>query len=147
MQLNKLVDRYKDYDSEKLSFELDFTTNKSIYTADLLITDWSGVAPEFCFATKRPAIFVNTKIKCENPNWQKIGLDPVEISLRNEIGVAVEKDGIDEVDKVVENLLVSSKEYKEVIENKFENLIFNHGCAAEKGARYILTSLANKKKS
>lgn len=147
MQLNKLVERYKDYDSEKLSFELDFTTNKSIYTADLLITDWSGVAPEFCFATKRPAIFVNTKIKCENPNWQKIGLDPVEISLRNEIGVAVEKDGLDEVDKVVENLLVSSKEYKDVIENKFENLIFNHGCAAEKGARYILTSLANKKKS
>ena len=147
MQLNKLVERYKDYDNEKLSFELDFTTNKSIYTSDLLITDWSGVAPEFCFATKRPAIFVNTKIKCENPNWQKIGLDPVEISLRNEIGVAVEKDGLDEVDKVVENLLVSSKEYKEVIENKFENLIFNHGCAAEKGARYILTSLANKKKS
>lgn len=147
MQLNKLVERYKDYDNEKLSFELDFTTNKSIYTADLLITDWSGVAPEFCFATKRPAIFVNTKIKCENPNWQKIGLDPVEISLRNEIGVAVEKDGLDEVDNVVENLLVSSKEYKEVIENKFENLIFNHGCAAEKGARYILTSLANKKKS
>ena len=147
MQLNKLVERYKDYDSEKLSFELDFTTNKSIYTADLLITDWSGVAPEFCFATKRPAIFVNTKIKCENPNWQKIGLDPVEISLRNEIGVAVEKDGLDEVDKVVENLLASAKEYKEVIENKFENLIFNHGCAAEKGARYILTSLANKKKS
>ena len=61
--------------------------------------------------------------------------------------VAVEKDGLDEVDKVVENLLASSKEYKEVIENKFENLIFNHGCAAEKGARYILTSLANKKKS
>lgn len=147
MQLNKLVERYKDYDSEKLSFELDFTTNKSIYTSDLLITDWSGVAPEFCFATKRPAIFVNTKIKCENPNWQKIGLDPVEISLRNEIGVAVEKDGLDEVDKVVENLLASSKEYKDVIENKFENLIFNHGCAAEKGARYILTSLANKKKS
>jgi len=147
MQLNKLVERYKDYDNEKLSFELDFTTNKSIYTADLLITDWSGVAPEFCFATKRPAIFVNTKIKCENPNWQKIGLDPVEISLRNEIGVAVEKDGLDEVDKVVENLLASSKAYKEVIENKFENLIFNHGCAAEKGARYILTSLANKKKS
>lgn len=146
-QLNKLVEKYSGFDKNKLSFELDFTANKSIYTADLLITDWSGVASEFCFATKRPALFVNTKIKCENPNWQKINCVPVELALRNEIGVAVEKNELDNVDKVVQDLLNSSEKYKKIIEDKFSNLIFNHGCAGEKGAKYILTSLTNKKKS
>lgn len=60
--MNALVERYADRDERKLSFEMNFSANKSIYASDVLITDWSGVATEFCFATKRPAIFVNTKI-------------------------------------------------------------------------------------
>ena len=88
-KMQAIVDRYADKVGDKLSFELDFSKNKSVYSSDLLITDWSGIALEYCFATKRPAMFVNTKIKCLNPNWEKINCTPAEIALRDQVGISV----------------------------------------------------------
>ncbi len=144
--LNDLVERYKDYDESKLSFELNFSANKSIYTSDVLLTDWSGVATEFCFATKRPAIFVNTKMKCPNPNYTKISLTPVEISLRDQIGVAVNKEDLHTLPEILEKLDANAEEYAKIIAETQEKLIFNPGKAAKVGADYILRSLAQKKK-
>ena len=126
-------------------FELDFSSNESIYTSDLIITDWSGIAPEFCFATKRPAVFVNTKIKAPNENWQKINKVPVEISLRKILGIEVEKQDVKNIDKMVAELFNKGKEYEKVIEETFNDFIFNHGNSAQKGAKYILYSLAKKR--
>lgn len=145
--LKKLVERYEGYDKDKLTFELNFQTNKSIYSSDMLITDWSGIAAEFSFATKRPCVFVNTKIKCVNPNYTKIGLVPKEISLRKEIGIDVDKDKVSEIGKIVDELTLNKDSYRSVITEWKNNLIFNHGTAAEKGAEYILSSLSNKKKN
>lgn len=145
-QLNNLVNKYKDYDPEKLSFELDFSVNKSIYTADVLFTDWSGVAAEFCFATRRPAVFVNTKMKVSNENWQKIGITPVEIELRDIIGVSVNKEDLGGIKSTVERLFAERDKYAEQIDEYYEGFTFNHGTAAKKGADYILQSLMNKKK-
>ena len=144
--MNKIVEKYKDYDSELLTFELDFSSNKSIYSSDLIITDWSGIAPEFCFATGRPALFVNTKMKMVNENWQKIGLTPVEISIRDKIGKALDKEQLETVDVAVKELLDNSESYKQKIQDVFDNMIFNHGSAAEQGAKHILLSLAKKKR-
>ena len=144
--LDDLVKRYEGYDEKKLSFELNFSANKSIYSSDVLITDWSGVATEFCFATKRPAVFVNTKMKCPNPNYTKIEFTPVEISLRNQIGVAVEKEDLCNLSETLNGLWSNAEHYKKVIEETEKELIFNQGCAAKAGADYILRSLAQKKK-
>ena len=143
--LQAIVDRYADTVGDKLTFELDFSSNSSIYSSDILITDWSGIAAEFCFATKRPAVFVNTKMKCENPNWQKIGITPVEISLRDEIGVSVDKDKLDGIGDIVNELLASPEKYEKAISERFDTLLFNHGNAAEAGAKYILESLSKRK--
>ena len=144
--LDDLVKRYEGYDEKKLSFELNFSANKSIYSSAVLITDWSGVATEFCFATKRPAVFVNTKMKCPNPNYTKIEFTPVEISLRNQIGVAVEKEDLCNLSETLNGLWSNAEHYKKVIEETEKELIFNQGCAAKAGADYILRSLAQKKK-
>lgn len=146
-QLNELVERYKHYDESKLSFELDFSVNKSIYTADLMITDWSGISAEYCFATQRPVVFINTKIKACNQNWQKIGITPVEIRIRDEIGVAVDKDKVCDIKAIAQDLFENGDRYKQQIDACFETFTFNHGTAAQKGAQYILKSLVEKKKN
>lgn len=145
-KLNKLVEKYQDKVGDKLSFELDFSTNKSIYTADLLITDWSGISAEYCFATERPALFINTKMKVSNENWQKINITPMEISLRSEIGVNVNKEDLVNVHDIVKNLFDNRETYKEKINKRFENFIFNHGTSAEIGAKYVLKSIVEKNK-
>ncbi len=144
-RMSELTEKYKDYDSEKLSFELDFSTDKSIYTADVLITDWSGVAAEFCFATLRPAVFVNTKMKVSNPNWQKIGIVPSEIDIRDKLGVAVNKEDLGGIFELVNGLIENRAEYAEKIGKYYEDFTYNHGTAAKKGADYILNALKAKR--
>lgn len=143
--MDDLIKRYESYDKDKLVFEMNFSKNKSIYSSDVLITDWSGVATEFCFATKRPAVFVNTKMKCPNPNYTKISLTPVEISLRNTIGVAVEKSELCNLPQTLATLEQNAEHYRQTIEKTQNELIFNHGTAAKVGADYILRTLANRK--
>ena len=144
-RMQSIVDRYADKVGVGLTFQLDFSDDKAIYSSDLLITDWSGIAPEFCFATCRPAIFVNTEIKCRNPNWQLIGLEPVEITLRSKLGVAVDKHELDNIKHYANELLSHSDEYTEKISDAFEHHLFNHGKAAAAGAKYILSKLVSKK--
>lgn len=145
-RMQAIVDRYADRVGDKLTFELDFSTNTSLYSSDLLITDWSGIAPEYCFATKRPALFVNTKIKCLNPNWEKIDCTPVEIELRNKLGRAVDKEELAECDAIVKDLFARADEYEQIIDETLHDHLYNIGTASEAGADYILQSLVAKKK-
>jgi len=143
-RMNAIVERFADKVGEGLSFELDFSGNKSIYSADLLITDWSGISVEYCFATKRPAIFVNTKMKVLNPNWQKIPSTPVEISLRSIVGVAVEKEELSNIPEIAADLFARGGEYEQTIERTLSEFLFNIGTAEKAGADYILSSLARR---
>ena len=143
-RMNAIVERFADKVGEGLSFELDFSGNKSIYSADLLITDWSGISVEYCFATKRPAIFVNTKMKVLNPNWQKIPSTPVEISLRSIVGVAVEKEELSNISEIAADLFARGGEYEDTIERTLGEFLFNIGTAEKAGADYILSSLARR---
>ena len=145
-RMQAIVDKYQHMVGDGLSFELDFTANRSIYSADMLITDWSGIALEYCFATLRPAMFINTKIKCMNPNWEKIGLTPVEITLRDVVGVSVEKDEVAGCRAVAKDLFVRADEYEKKIADVLANHIYNQGKAGEIGANYLLGSLVEKRK-
>ncbi|MBO5306333.1 MAG: CDP-glycerol glycerophosphotransferase family protein, partial [Clostridia bacterium] len=144
-RMKAITERHADKVGEGLVFELDFSSNRSIWSSDLLITDWSGISLEFCFATKKPAIFVNTKMKVENPNWEKIDCVPVEISLRSKLGVALDKDELSRVDETAARLLGEPERYAEQIGQALLEHFYNQGSAAKAGAKYILESLREKR--
>ncbi len=145
-KMQAIVDKYSHLVGEGLTFELDFTVNKSVYSSDLLITDWSGIALEYCFATKRPAIFVNTKIKCMNPNWQRINCTPTEISLRDIVGVSVNKEDLGACREIANDLFSRADEFEERITKVLSEHIYNQGHAGEVGADYLLASIVKKRK-
>lgn len=140
-KMRAIVDKYRDKIGEGLTFELDFSSNRSIYASDLLITDWSGIAAEFCYATLKPALFVNTKMKVENPNWEKIGLTPLEIEIRNQFGIALDKEQLNRTADAVQTLLSERDEYREQILNVRNSHLYNLDDHAATGARYILTRI------
>lgn len=145
-RMQAITEKYDHLVGEGLTFELDFTANKSVYSADLLITDWSGIALEYCFATRRPAIFVNTKIKCMNPNWEKINCIPTEITLRDVVGVSVDKDKLSQARDIAEDLFARADEFEIKIGEVLESHIYNQGKAGQVGANYLLSSLVEKRK-
>ena len=146
-KIKRLTEKYAGVPDEKLTFELDFTTNKSTYSSDLLITDWSAIAYEFCFSTKKPVLFVNTKMKMENPEWEKLGLTPAEIYLRDKVGVALEKSELDRTKTVAGELMSSGEKYKEKITALLHEHLYSYGTNGAEGAKYILRRLAEIQKN
>lgn len=146
-KIKLLTEKYAGVPDEKLTFELDFTTNKSTYSSDLLITDWSAIAYEFCFSTKKPVLFVNTKIKMENPEWEKLGLTPAEIYLRDKVGVSLEKSELDRTKTVADELMSSGEKYKEKITALLHEHLYSYGTNGAEGAKYILRRLAEIQKN
>ena len=62
------------------------------------------------------------------------------------MGKAINKEDVDKIKDVVNELFDKSDEYKTNISRYFEDYTFNHGKAAEVGAKYILKSLVEKQK-
>ena len=86
-------------------------------------------------------------MKVSNQNWEKINVTPVEIKIRNELGVAVNKEDLVNVSSTVKDLFNNGEKYKQKIDEYFKTFTFNHGTAAAKGATYILNSIVEKKKN
>lgn len=75
-----------------LVIESPFDGDGAIFNADLLIGDYSGASFEFKALRGRPVISVDVGKKVINPHWDELGLPPVEIALRGELGPTVEPD-------------------------------------------------------
>ena len=144
-KMDMLVEKYKDKQGEGLQFELDFSSNASVYSSDILVTDWSGIGIEFGFATLKPVVFVNTKIKMENPNYENIGLVPQEVRLRNVLGLALDKEELSEKFAPTVKKLLEDKSFGEAAAKERNEYFYNFGSGGVVGAKYIVSRLVNKK--
>ncbi len=144
-KMTLLIEEYKDKIGNDLVFELDFSSSASVYGSDLLVTDWSGIGIEFGFATAKPAIFVNTKMKVENPNYEKIGIIPQEIRLRDVLGISLEKETLSiEFPKAVKKL-IGNKDFTDKLISEREKYFYSLGTKGTVGGNYIINQLINKK--
>ena len=147
-RLDQLLERYAGADPEELIFETDFSSNRSIWESDLLITDWSGISVEFSYTTERPSVFVNTKIKCLNPEWEKLGITPLEIALRDKIGVSLDKDAVKgRIAETVSSMLTKRDEWRSQIAAVRDENVFNPGKCGAVAADYIIKTLSEKRES
>lgn len=144
-RMDAIVEHYEDYKGNDLIFELDFSDSSSIFNSDIVISDWSGTAYEFAFVTKKPAIFINTPPKINNPEYDKIEAKPLEITLRDKIGAQIEMNEFEMLPKEVERLFSSQEEYKETITNIVNQYISNLGKSGEIGGQYIIDKLKGNK--
>ena len=135
----------EQYKSDKtIEIQTDFSSNNTVFDADLMITDWSGICYEYAFTTKKPVLFINSPMKIMNPNYEEIDVEPINIWCRNKIGKELELNKLDTIDKEVENMLKSSKEYKKKITDITNEYVYNLGKSGEVGAEYIIECIQNK---
>ena len=143
----RLDDIRKKY-ADKADFELqtDFSSNSTVFNADILMTDWSGIAFEYSFTTLKPCLYVNTPMKIMNPDYKEIDVIPFDIEVRDSMGISIEVDEAKNVSEAVERLL-SDKEYdKDSMLKMREKYLYNVGCSAEVGAKYIIRRLIEMSK-
>lgn len=133
-----------ELDAGDFEFQTDFSSGDTVYQSDLVITDWSTIAMEFSFTTGKPSLFVNTPMKVMNPNYKELPLEPLDITLRDQLGRSLELEQIDTAGQTVAELLDSADAYHETIEALLHDLIPNFGHCGEIGGKYILQSLQEK---
>ena len=133
------------YEQDKdVEIQTDFSSNNTVFEADLMITDWSGIAYEYAYTTQKPVLFINTPMKIMNPEYQKIDTVPLNILLREEIGCSLNLDELNLLGDKVQMLLERKNDYYEKIGNFVQEYVYNHGTSAEIGAKYIVTAIQRK---
>jgi len=137
-KIKEFEEKYNKVIGNKLEFEKDFSSNATVYNADLLITDWSGIGYEFSFSTTKPCLFINTKMKVLNPKYKDISVVPMDIEVREQIGKCIEKEELVEIKKYIDELIYNQNKYIENNKKLRNKYIFNLGKAKEIEGNYII---------
>jgi YidC/Oxa1 family membrane protein insertase len=136
-------------ESEKLMKKIDeefgnnsnFILEKGIIPTELfqssicMISDWSGISLEYAFTFERPPIFIDVPKKILNNNSDKIFLEPIENSIRHEVGHVILPTNIKEIPNIIESL--KNHEYTEKIKEIRSKTVYNIGKSSKIGAEYI----------
>ena len=138
-KMDGLKERYRN--DKDIEIQTDFSSNSTVFEADLMITDWSGIAYEYAYTTCKPVLFIDTPMKIMNPEYKKIDIEPLNIWMRYEIGRVLKLDEIDKTADTVEQMLNSSEEYKTKIDDFVNEYVYNLGNSAEVGGKYIISEI------
>ena len=144
-KVEMLQEKFSSISQDKLIFETDFSSSSSIYQSDILVTDWSGIGMEFCYATLKPGIFINTKRKIMNPEHEKITLESLEDRIRKKMGIELELSEIQEIGEKISYLVDNADAYRNAIEKIRNEELYNYGSSAKIGAEYLIKQLIIKR--
>lgn len=135
------------FEGAHFAFETDFSSNESVYSADLLVTDWSSISFEYSLATLKPTLHIHTPMKVLNEDL-RVSADqdvPLDIRLRHEIGVDIPLEEVKEqVAPAAGRLLAEHAAYEDTIRALREREIYNVGSSARAEAEYILSRIVKK---
>ena len=138
-KLKLLAKKYED--NPNIELQTDFSSNKTVFDADVLITDWSGIAYEYAFTTLKPVLFINTPMKVMNPDYKEIDVVPFDIEARDQVGISVDTDALDTLQDTVYRLLTEEVYSKDALKKVREKYLYHVGSSAEVGAKYLLHEL------
>lgn len=84
-ELDAILERFGTH--ERLTIERSTGTSPALWSADVMISDYSGMAMEFAALRHRPVLFVDGPRKILNEDWETLDVPAVEVSLRESIGI------------------------------------------------------------
>lgn len=123
---------------EDFFLETSIVSDDSLLNADVLITDWSGIGFEYAFGTERPVLFLDVPRKINNQNFEKLDIEPLEVSFRSQVGIIVSSENLHEVRGVIRRLLSNRENYVSRIKKLRSRVIYSFGHSSEVGAQSII---------
>ncbi|MDE6518531.1 MAG: CDP-glycerol glycerophosphotransferase family protein [Acetatifactor sp.] len=129
------------YAGDGVEVQKDFSSNKTVYTADVLVTDWSSIAFEYAFSTLKPVLFINTPMKVVNPDYEELETRPIDLVLRDKVGISLGQDELTQVSDAIHSLLYDHRFSRQSLGELRDTYIYNVGDSGAVGARYIIQRL------
>ena len=109
----------------------------SLFQSDLLISDWSAMAIEYALGLVKPVLFVDVPPRVRNPHYRDLGIEPMEMRIRRELGRILPVDRVSEAPRHVEALVRDAPAFRERSAAFRGEWAFNFGRSVEVGAREI----------
>ena len=142
----KTIKQIKERFEKNPDFLLDTNTSsfEQLFSSYALITDWSGIGYEYAFVCERPVIYVDVPKKSHNKEYEKIGLVPFEISIRDKIGEIVPVQNIETIPERIEFLYSHGNNFENKIQKIRNDVIFNIGESGKVTASEIIRIISEK---
>lgn len=121
-------------------------SNEPLLKANIMVSDYSGIALSYAFGTERPVLFLDVQKKVKNPGYMELNIQPIELSLRSEIGTTLPPERLEEVPKAVAALIRDTPSYKERISRLRDQYIYAFGKSSQIGAQHIMDVYHSKSK-
>jgi hypothetical protein len=129
-----LADAYRD---ASFRVETDMNAQESLRESDVMVADWSGAALEYAFGLERPVLFLDTPRKVNNPEYERLGIVPLEVSIRDEIGAVMDPSDLAATAGWIERLSADPDAFRERIRAARNRSVYNLGRSAAVGAAHI----------
>ena len=124
--------RSKHKHNPNFTFEGSVDGQESLHQSDIMVGDWSGAALEYAFALNKSVIFCDVPRKVNNPNYQEINIKPLEVSIRDKVGVIW--NGLSPIGDLVEYCV---KKRKSNLNNLTKKYVFNSGKSNDVFTKYV----------
>lgn len=125
-------------DNAAFRFDGSFRTRDALINADIMISDWSGAAFEFAFGLEKPVVFVDVPRKVNCPTYEELGIEPLEVTVRDTIGQIVAPTEVGRIGEVVRTMAKDAERWRERIRHLRDKWLFNFGHSGTAGAAAIL---------
>ncbi|MDE5747480.1 MAG: YidC/Oxa1 family membrane protein insertase [Acetatifactor sp.] len=132
------------YAGDGVEVQKDFSSNRTVYMADVLVTDWSSIAFEYAFSTLKPVLFINTPMKVVNPDYEELETRPIDLVLRDKVGISLGEDELDRVSGAVHSLLYDNRFSRQSLAALRDTYIYNVGSSGAVGAKYIIQRMVER---
>ena len=110
----------------------------SLFESDLLISDWSAMAIEYALGLGKPVLFVDVPPRVRNPKYAELGLEPMEMRIRRELGRILPLDRLADAPRYVAELVRGRGGVPRAQRRRSgRQWAFNFGRSVEVGAREI----------
>lgn len=128
-----------------VELELDVASTRSLFESAVMVSDWSGAALDYAFGLERPVLFVDVPRKVNNPGYAELGVEPLEVVIREDLGRVVSPDDLGAMPAAIEALLAEAARYPEHLAELRDEVIFHVGESGAAGAR-VLAGLVDELK-
>lgn len=109
----------------------------SLLDSDLLISDWSAMAIEYALGLGKPVLFVDVPPRVRNLNYAELGIEPMEMRIRRELGTVLPLARVADAPAYVADLLRGAPTFRDRMAALRTEWVFNFGRSVEVGAREI----------
>lgn len=122
---------------ERFQYVDRMAETESLLRSDLLVSDWSAMALEYALGLEKPVLFIDVPRRIRNPEWKKLGIEPVESLIRERAGAVLPPDELDRAPEVIRHLLARREAFREEVGALRAETVFRLGHSIPDGAREI----------